>query len=95
VTSKAFDHAAMAVEFERRSDFRILKLVELGVVDDEERVVGIDVLDLALLDFGSSEKARIVETDDRDALVQLGRPGCQSLCRFVPYPAVRLIGLRP
>jgi hypothetical protein len=57
------------IEFEGGADLRVLQLREFSVVDHQERVVGIDVLNIALFEFGTAKQAVVVQTDDIDRLI--------------------------
>ena len=65
----ADDLAAVIVELEFRADFGVLELAELGVLDDEEAVLGKDVLDLALDEARPAVQAAVVQAHDVDGLV--------------------------
>src|SRR5208283_5740803 len=49
---------------------RVLQLVELGVLDRDEGILGEDVLDVSGYEHRSAEQAGIVETQDAGRLVR-------------------------
>ena len=59
----------MIIEFEGRADLRIPQLGEFSVIHHEKRVVGIDVLNVALFQFGPAKQAAVVQTDHIDPLI--------------------------
>ena len=63
----------MVIEFERGADLRVLQLREFSVVDYQERVFGIDVLNIALFEFGTAKQAGIIQTDDTYRLIGTAR----------------------
>ncbi len=66
----ADDDAAVVVQFELRADRRIVQLVEFRVLDRNERVLGVDVLDLAVQQGRAAEQAGVVQPDDIGRLIR-------------------------
>ena len=59
----------VVIEFESGTEFRVPQLRKFSVIHDNERVVSVDVLDIALFEFGASKQALVIQADDIDSLI--------------------------
>ena len=65
----ADDHTAMVIDLELRSNMRILQLTKLGILNNNERILAVNVLDLALKELRTAEESGIVQANHGGCLV--------------------------
>ena len=59
----------MVIDFEFRADMRVFQLSELGVLDDDEGVLAVQILDTATEHARAAEQAGVVDADDGHGLI--------------------------
>ncbi len=58
------------IEFECRAQGGPQQLGEIRVVHDDERVVGVNILNISLFELGTAKEALVVQPDDIDRLIR-------------------------
>ena len=59
----------MVVDFEFRADMWVFELPELGVLDDDEGVLAVQILDTATEHARAAEQAGVVDADHGHGLI--------------------------